>query len=326
LLLGSELGSQVASEFECAAKQTAVRALRLEAQVREVAAVAGNAGIPFALLKGAALHLLRFCQPGARGFCDLDILVPRGAAKRLFTALKQDGWSNHTMWRRDQHLPSLAKVDRFPVEIHDFLGIVSTSGSRWATYNDLEAHGELTSVPRFKGVVTSPSRAAIAAHLLTHCLVQPASRRASYLFRTAADLLDLGLKNAIPGVFTAEVAGLVGGGIPVDVVREITDFASTLERDPVASENPEIVAGRLMREAAGRLGLPQTPDASPLVMLRPLPGCPTPFFSVVRIVRRSIFVNRGDMEASYGHADYHLGFARLWLRRVRGLARRMRSA
>lgn len=321
--LEAELGPGVASRFTSEAQRTAYRALKLESQVREMALVAKSLGIRFALLKGAALHLSRASRPGARDFCDLDILAPRGSAVRLFRALKESGWSSETRWRRDHHLPTLAYKVMFPVEIHDYVAIVCGNNGTWATHDDLEEVGELFPLQPFLGTVSLPGRATLAAHLLTHSLAQAPRRRGEYLFRTAGDLLDLGLQQGNEEEFASAIRNAAGPRIPEDVIRHVLDFIVSLTCNWPDGLNAVQVAEDVVREAARSLGLPESASDSPLVMLRPYPGCPTPFRSVVRRVRRSVFVSRVGLDANYGIPGQKAGTSRLWFRRLFLLVRRV---
>jgi Uncharacterised nucleotidyltransferase len=109
--------------YACAARKVALLAL-----IERVADVLGDGGIPFLLLKGAALEVLAPRAPGVRVTADLDVLVPRGnmtRAERLLDAAGfQPRYAGHSdTFRRYGHhsVPYEAGRGLGAVEVHEAL-------------------------------------------------------------------------------------------------------------------------------------------------------------------------------------------------------------
>jgi release factor glutamine methyltransferase len=79
------------------------RALRSEADARDLATSLARDGIPVLALKGPALQARLYGTPAAYPSGDVDLMVPRGQAREARRAMKRDGWSfeagNGVLWR-----------------------------------------------------------------------------------------------------------------------------------------------------------------------------------------------------------------------------------
>ena len=79
------------------------RALRSEADARDLATSLAQDGIPVLALKGPALQARLYGTPAAYPSGDVDLMVPRGHAREARRAMKRDGWSfeagNGVLWR-----------------------------------------------------------------------------------------------------------------------------------------------------------------------------------------------------------------------------------
>jgi release factor glutamine methyltransferase len=79
------------------------RALRSEADARDLAASLVQRDIPVMALKGPALQDRLYGTPAAYPSGDVDLLIPRGRAREARRAMKREGWSfeagNGVLWR-----------------------------------------------------------------------------------------------------------------------------------------------------------------------------------------------------------------------------------
>ena len=79
------------------------RALRSEADARDLATSLAQDGIPVLALKGPALQARLYGTPAAYPSGDVDLMVPRGQAREARRTMKRDGWSfeagNGVLWR-----------------------------------------------------------------------------------------------------------------------------------------------------------------------------------------------------------------------------------
>lgn len=129
LLQGAPSGTvpaAVAGRLHALARVTDFKMLYMEQRVAESAAALARAGIPHALLKGAALAVSAYGSFARRPMVDFDVLVHPDDAGRALAVLLDTGW----VWRRDRdpdadyshlhHLPALldARGVEISLELH----------------------------------------------------------------------------------------------------------------------------------------------------------------------------------------------------------------
>ncbi len=186
-----ELTAELHGPFQASRARAAAIGLHYERLAREVAEVASGLETPVVFLKGLALVLAGWSDPGARSFSDLDILVPEERAHDLFNALVGRKFRPARAEPTEQHLPELAPPGGGSLEVHFALRGIQVNG-RFAGYDDLAERNALTHLGDLPGSSHLPSRPLAAAHVLAHGFQQHLLRPATYpLFRMIADLLDL---------------------------------------------------------------------------------------------------------------------------------------
>lgn len=89
---------------------------------REALDALGEAGIAGLLLKGAALVLGAYRDPGLRPMDDLDVLVPEGAAEAALRVLAARGWRPREpatpAYRATRHAAPLHREGRTQIDLH----------------------------------------------------------------------------------------------------------------------------------------------------------------------------------------------------------------
>jgi hypothetical protein len=197
--LVAELGRVAAALLAIARGRARARSAALLDAAGDVADCAATAGIPVAVLKGAALHLGGYVPPGARPAGDVDLLVLPDGARSLFDRLRARGWTIQPVDTADHQLPPLVDGAGRVVELHVHLpGVrVPLGGPRFARFDALERAGLLESRPIGTGRLFLPCRDLLVAHVTVHAVAQHGFVPASYpLTRALADLCDLGLGGA----------------------------------------------------------------------------------------------------------------------------------
>lgn len=114
------------TEWANAARQGAIRALRIQATLMQIAECLSIAGIEFLILKGGWLAWHAYPHPGLRPMRDLDLLVDPETALLVQSALvgigfksDADGPALEHAIRHDKHLPPIrSPIHGVNVEIH----------------------------------------------------------------------------------------------------------------------------------------------------------------------------------------------------------------
>jgi hypothetical protein len=117
---------QVATAFRMSALQTDLRMQQLARRLEQTARVLAGQGIPFLLLKGAAVGAIVDPTFRARPMTDIDLLVHREDAERAGRALLEAGWSVTAnpvyleMLREAHHLPHFVdpRLPGMRLELH----------------------------------------------------------------------------------------------------------------------------------------------------------------------------------------------------------------
>lgn len=307
--LARELGEDAAAGFVRDRSVVTASGLRLLALAREVAGVAERLGLPVAFLKFVALEGAGLDAAVRRAACDVDVLAPSGRAGELQDALVAAGFRASGLPEGEHQLAALEHpAGGGIVEIHRLMLGVRPEGSLSATFEILERHGLLASLPDLPGRCAMPVPEAQAAHALVHGLGQHGWWPASYsLLKMVADLIDLtSLEKDC--ALTARALSWVEGDVPpgeAEAVRRLCDRLAAGDDPASGWDGPEevllrhILAGRLdpHYESALRLGLfhAQPTDRSPLLRL----AC--------RIWDAG-FLTRAQVDAIYGKPRHPLGY------------------
>ncbi|MFL6261981.1 MAG: nucleotidyltransferase family protein [Thermoanaerobaculia bacterium] len=299
--LRAEVGEEAAAGFARDRARAAAAGMRLMEEVRRVAAVAAELGVPLACLKFAALEGTGLLAAGSRGACDADLLAPGERAEELWRALAAAGFQGSGLPEAEHQLAALKGPQGGVIEIHRHLPGVRLEGGASATFEALDRAGLLLPLPDLPGRCAAPAPAVTAAHVLVHGLGQHGYWPSSYsLLKMAADLLDLG---SLTGRAAAWVERDVSAA-EVAAVRRLLERLAAGE-DPAEWTGPEeellrhILAGRLDKEYAGslRLGL-----------FRPQPSERSRPAQLARAVLGAVFLTDAQIDAVYGRPRTRLGY------------------
>lgn len=187
------------------------------------------AGIETMLLKGSALGLLHYPNPGERPMGDVDVLVRPARAREAVKALGRNGWSNphdleHAMVRLQS--ADLSNSSGGAVDLHWF--------SLWASTND----DPLWDAARPVSIGSTETLAPAATDLLLVVCVHGSSRQSEAPIRWIADAMTIArtaeidwdrlLAESIRRNFTVTMASSLAYlrdefalEIPAEVLREL---------------------------------------------------------------------------------------------------------
>jgi hypothetical protein len=316
--LAAELGEEAAAGFARDRARAAAGGMRLMEEVRRVAGVAAELGMPLACLKFAALEGTGLLAAGSRGACDVDLLAPGERAGELWRALLAGGFRSSGFPEAEHQLPALTGPRGGVVEIHRHLPGVRLDGAASASFAALDRAGLLRPLPDLPGRCAAPLPEVLAAHVLVHGLGQHGYWPSSYsLLKMVADLLDL-------GELTDRAAAWVARDVSADETAAARRLIGRLAagEDPAGWSGPEeellrhILAGRLDPEYAGalRLGL-----------FRPQPSERSRPVQLARAVLGAVFLSDAQIDAVYGPPRNGLGYLGRRLARPFDLLRRLGS-
>jgi len=316
--LDAELGEEAAAGFAGDRTRAAAGGMRLMEEVRRVAGVAADLGMPLACLKFAALEGTGLLAAGSRGACDVDLLAPGERAGELWQALLAAGFRSSGIPEAEHQLPALTGPRGGVVEIHRHLPGVRLDGAASASFAALDRAGLLRPLPNLPGRCAAPLPEVLAAHVLVHGLGQHGYWPSSYsLLTMVADLLDL-------GELTDRATAWVGRDVSAAEAAAARGMIGRLAagEDPTGWHGPEeellrhILAGRLDPEYAGalRLGL-----------FRPQPSERSRPVQLARVVLGAVFLSDAQIDAVYGPPHGRLGYLGRRLARPFDLLRRLGS-
>ncbi len=224
--LAGEVGEGAAGAFSDRYRQAAARAVAQEALCRQLAEAGAELGVPTIFLKGAALQLAGFTQPGSRESCDVDVLVPIEAAVGYQQGLVDDGYREERGVASEHQLLPLYHSSGLMVEVHTLVrGVRVGEDGGSATGEMLLKQGLCRTPPGFPDGVLIPTDGVLACHLMVHGISQHGLSPGSYpISRLLADVQDL---SASAGVWD-ELWGGAFEWIAEDVSREEIEAAVDL--------------------------------------------------------------------------------------------------
>lgn len=169
----------------------ATEALLAQALER-VAGIAARFGVPVVAAKYAGLRLAGVITSGTRAVCDLDLLVPKAAARGLWRALLDAGFLRTHSQEYAHQLEALVDPYGATIDLHIHLpGVVVEKGG-FATAEQLIARGLITRSLSSPNSLLVPNSAVLAAHAIVHALQQNlATPQTHSPLRMVADLMDL---------------------------------------------------------------------------------------------------------------------------------------
>ncbi len=298
--LAAELGEEGGRGFARAQAAAAGMGMRLSALASRLAEVAAERGIPLVFLKFAALELSGTLLPGGRSACDVDALVPEGAADELQAALAARGFTASGLPGLEHQLPALAGPEGV-VELHRMLLGVRLDGRRSAAWADLSREDLLSPLTALPGRAAIPAAPVAAAYALVHGLGQHGWWPKSYsLFKMMGDLIDL--VDLADTALWRRLGSWIAADVPPAEVEAVRLLARALAAgDDLAawgesSAPPALLLRHLLAglldpgyERSLRLGLFRSSPSD-----RPAPA------RLARTLFRTVVLTRGQVDALYG--------------------------
>jgi len=297
--LAAELGAEATEGFTRDRRAAAAVGMRLMEEVRRVAAVAAELGVPLVLLKFAALEGTGRLAAGSRGACDVDLLAPGERVRELWDALVAAGWRSSGLPEAEHQLPALVRPEGGAVEVHRHLPGVRLEGGAAADFRTLERLGMLRPLPDLPGRCAAPPPEVLAAHALVHGLGQHGYWPDSYpLLKMVADLIDL---------------DALGDPALSWVAKDVPEAAAArrLVHRLAAGEDPAGWSGEeevLLRHIlAGRLD-PAYEQALRLGLFQPQPSERSRPAQLARTLLGAVFLSDAQIAAIYGKPRSRLGY------------------
>jgi hypothetical protein len=240
-VISAVLGETAAAGFQRAHTGCVARSLVVERVAGEVAGIAADLGVPLVFLKGAALQLGGWIEPGSRSMGDVDVLVPDESARRFEDALIAAGCDSPEAPEAEHQLQLLTHPTGLGVEVHRLIPGVRLDGGSSATAEQVIERGLCRSIEALPGKSFVPDQQILAAHVLVHGLAQHGLSPDNYPWsRVLADVQDLG-HEAADGL---EILGSVMPWIKRDVgLEEIEAVLELMDRLGGGEDPMEIAAG-----------------------------------------------------------------------------------
>lgn len=300
----------------------AIVALRVELLVHHLVPFAQRLGIRFALLKGAALHLLGLVAADERPLSDLDVLLAPEAAVRLHAALRAEGFTAPDYPAEKHHLTPLHHPAWPPLELHVCLPGVTLDGTGWATFAQLEEAGALEPYPVAGPAVVVPSRELLAAHAVAHGFYQHGPAPATYpILKVFDDLAVLGFLDVPDEAFLAGPGRFVSRELTPAALGTILRLGRRLSRgEDVAADDPATSESRLLAHITRGTDDPDYRQGLRLTQVRALFAGPAPLRSFLRELLRAVVLTRDQVDAIYGPPRRWWGYPLRQLMRPADLA------
>ena len=238
------------------------RCLLVDAETEGVVRYLKERGVPCVLIKGTARRAAAARYPGAdaRATVDVDVLLPAGRVRDVWSDLRARGWPFAGDPARTPpghyHEPPLRGPNGVGVELHGSTGAAVAASEAWRRStggDELEWHGLRVRVPPATELLW---------HGLTHAL---GAGPAGFRLRCFLD-----------------AASVIASGAPVDWDVVGARLAAGEEVEPR-------LAGSWLAAAAGLAGPP----------LPPVPGAAAPAFDVARAVAWRLAVLDGPGDGSF---------------------------
>lgn len=233
-VLRAELGASFDDAVR-ASHGSVARGLLLERTLRLVDESARTLGVSYALLKGSAIVRHLGSHLGARGACDVDVLVRPADAQRLHGELRRRGFSAPTPTHPYFHLPLLSEPWGGAIELHTCLPDVRLGPHQpEATLDDLIEQDRAIPSAAASDRALLPDAETLLAHALAHGLAQHGYAPAGYpLLRMVADVSDLAPR--LPTGARERVLRGLAPAVPADEVLAVFHIADALVEGRIAS-------------------------------------------------------------------------------------------
>ena len=309
----------IGGELARASAGAAATQLRAREAAAEVVAAAAEAGVPCCFLKGLALEASGALLPGGRSLADVDVLVSVNAAARLGAALAQRGFQPGAGEEYPHQLPAFQHQRLGSVEVHRHLpGLAAPASSRFATFDDLAAAGELVPWPELAPAASRPAPHVIVAHALAHALAQHGFSPSAYpQLRLLADLIDLGIARDDGKSLLAAALPLVERWVPPEEVASAGEACGLLAAGLLADLDGDAPAILLLRHMlAGALDERYREALKLEALAHPLHEG-TRLAGWWATARHALFLSPAQVDRIYGPQHSRWGY--LWWRLLRPL-------
>jgi hypothetical protein len=293
------------------------RALVVNEVCRELAEVAADLNVPAILLKGAALQLGGWTEPGSRSMGDVDVLIPTDSANTYEEALIDLGCRSPKAPVSEHQLQLLAHPTGLGLEVHTRVRGVRMTGGRSATAEDLLERELCHPLEGLARGCSIPSRMVLIAHALVHGIAQHGLAPDSYPWsRFLADLQDLKVDRASWPETAAAVLPWLQRDVSAD---EMTAAVELVDRLACGEDAQAIVAceGRpavLLQHLVG--GVDDDEYVRLMRLERRSSGLSDHprWMRIARSVKRNLWLSRAGVERRYGQPKNELGYLvrRLW--------------
>jgi len=254
-ILRDELGEEAQASLGEWFEATAVQVASLRRMLAGVAETASGLGISLLVLKGMAIDILGIAPSGSRPMSDVDILVPKVDARRLFDALTELGFESpfDESHAEIQHLRLLCDPHGLGLEIHFRINNLDLGQAGDLDFDFLSERGMLRQAPGWLGNCFLPSEECLVAHLLVHGLSTHVGAFSSYApGRILCDLADIGWDRLGWEAFWEGPFGAVRQKVGRAEVRAVLDVLDRLQdgQDPLdileEKDDPAAVLGHLV--------------------------------------------------------------------------------
>jgi hypothetical protein len=316
-LLDQELGRDPADEVRARYRTTAALAVQAEGLCRQLAETASGVGVPLFFLKGMALHLLGIVEFGARGSCDVDVLVPAARAEELQSLLLESGYRDMGMPASEHQLPPIVHPAGLVLEVHTMLwGVRMSGGGASATADSLVDAGRFQEVEAGDHVGRVPDREVLLCHALVHGIAQHGLSPMAYLMtRILADVQDFALS---PADWEAFAAG-PQRWIETDVSRDEVEATASVVMKLADGEDPGLIAAedsgasRLLRHVVFGVLDSGYREALRLKALSSPQVEESPLGAFAKAAAKALWLTDAQIDAIYGRPATRAGY---WVRRA----------
>jgi hypothetical protein len=314
--LSGEVGEEAVGFFVRARTGCAARALIIDRVCREVAEVGADRGVPVIFLKGAALQLGGWIEPGSRSMSDVDVLVADGAARPFQDALIGRGCRSPEAPESEHQLQLLTHPTGLGIEVHRMIPGVRLGGGRSATADELVERDLVRAVAGMPGGCRVPAPDVLMAHALVHGIAQHGLAPDNYPWsRFLADVRDLGAG----GVGSRETVETTGPWIEREVTpAEVGAVLELVDRLGRGDDPLEIAAGgdlpaKLIRHLVAGATMPTYVESMRLARrARSLSDRPR-WKKLAVDGWRTVWLTRTQVDQLYGPPKSELGY---WARRL----------
>lgn len=334
-VLESELSEDLVIQLDRAVARVVAVEILQEKVSLEVASVASRHRIPLMFLKGMALRLGAYAQPGSRSAGDIDVLVDQESAHDLSQLLSDQGCVVLDLKAQYQHLPPLRHPLGVVIEIHTVLNGVSIHGSRSATASDCLQSGLCDPLGNWPEGIYIPREDLLTAHLIVHGVGQHGFAPDSYpQFQLLADLQDLGFPGDLAEGFPMAGACWIEGEVSREELQALRELLRELELGKRVSNlgNLRTPGARLLRHLMAGAANQEYRQSLKLVDLVQATALRGGLLGSIRGALAAVFLTRGQIDLIYGAPKSWIGYLgrRLWrpmdvaIRLVRSLRARRR--